>query len=473
MAKDNFSYSETDKESLCMEFMILQAVPGKGVAASRQSGRCRTRQQLTVSLLAIVLGSLVSSLGCGGGNMQPSTPPTQPTIIAFGSTRALDGSAAANANFTENIWAVKSDGTGATPLTKLTASNAFSFGAAWSPDGSKLAFLSVRALDGSDAPNTTFNIWVMKSDGTGATPLTKLTAAGAGPRTCAWSPDGTKIAFDSGGALDGSDAANAGTVSNIWVMNADGSGATPLTKLTAGGAHSSEPVWSRDGGKIAFTSRRALDGSNAANINFVANIWVMKADGSSAVTLTKLTASGALTFSPAWSPDGSKLAFQSERALDGSDAAGTNRTVNIWTMKADGSGATPLTKLTALKANSGIPVWSPDGSKIVFDSSRALDGSDAANTNFVSNIWVMGADGSATVPLTKLTAVNSDSFDPVWSRDGGKIAFDSQRAVDGTAAANPNFVSNIWVMNADGSGAVPLTKLTVASSDSGGPQWKP
>jgi TolB protein len=331
--------------------------------------------------------------------------------------------------------------------------------------------VSRRALDGSDAANanSTNNIWVVKSDGSGATALTRLTALDADCVEPVWSPDGSKIAFTSARALDGSDA---GTNPNIWVAGADGSGATPLTKLTAPTGTAS-PVWSPDGSKIAFVSRRALDGSDARNLNNTDNIWVMKSDGSGATPLTRITAAEAHSFNPTWSPDGSKLAFQSERALDGSDAAGPNTTVNVWTMKADGSGAAPLTKLTAVKANTEILVWSPDGSKIAFDSSRALDGSDAANNSFVSNIWVMNADGSAAVALTKLAVVNSESFDPVWSRDGSKIAFDSRRALDGSNAANPNSVSNIWLMNADGSSAVPLTKLTAANADSVGPSWKP
>jgi Tol biopolymer transport system component len=189
--------------------------------------------------------------------------------------------------------------------------------------------------------------------------------------------------------------------------------------------------------------------------------------------LTQLTAPGAVSFVPVWSPDGSKIAFQSERALDGSNATNTNATDNIWVMKADGSGAAPLTKLTAFRANNGATVWSPDGSKITFHSQRALDGSDAGNTNGTDNIWVMGADGTGAVPLSKLTALNAGSFEPVWSREGSKLAFDSQRALDGSAAANTNNVSNIWVMSADGSAAVPLTKLTVANADSSSPAWKP
>jgi Tol biopolymer transport system component len=285
------------------------------------------------------------------------TPPNQPTTIAFASRGAVDGSDAAGTNGTENIWAVKSDGTSMTPLTKITAFRADSPTCVWSPDGSRIAFPSARALDGSDAANTnnSDNIWVMKSDGTGATPLTRLTALNARSFDPVWSPDGSKIAFESSRALDGS---NAEGTDNIWVVNADGTGAAPLTKLTIP-IFNSRPVWSPDGSKIAFESSRALDGSNAANTNQTENIWVMKSDGTGATPLTKLTAARVFSFLPLWSPDGGKIAFPSDRALDGSDAANTNQTENIWVMKSDGTGATPLTKLTAAHADSFSPGWKP------------------------------------------------------------------------------------------------------------------
>ncbi|PYU28093.1 MAG: hypothetical protein DMG31_20915, partial [Acidobacteria bacterium] len=88
-----------------------------------------------------------------------------------------------------------------------------------------------------------------------------------------------------------------------------------------------------------------------------------------------------------------QVVFHSSRKLDGSDALNTNPTPNIWRVNADGTGLTPLTNATASGAGSLVPQWSPDGSKIVFHSSRKLDGSDAANTNGTSNIWRVNADG--------------------------------------------------------------------------------
>jgi Tol biopolymer transport system component len=406
----------------------------------------------------------------GGGASNVATFTVAADTIAFESGRALDGSNATNNTF--NIWVVNPDGSGASPLSGLIAANAESQAPAWSPDGSRIAFHSRRALNFSDAENVngTINIWVVNADGSGITPLTKLTAADASSFLPVWSADGSKIAFNSQRALDGSDAANTNAVNNIWVMNADGSGASPLTKLKALGAGSFAPVWSPDGGKIAFKSSRALDGSDAANTSSNTNVWVVKADGSGpAIPLTKLTAGNC--FYQAWSPDGSKIAFASQGALDGSDALNINSTFNIWVAKADGSGpANPLTMLTALGALSFQPVWSPDGTKIAFASLRAFDGSNNPNTNLIQNIWVMNADGSQPTPLTQLTAADAASFDPLWSPDGGKIFFDSRRALDGSDAVNTNFTGNIWLVNSDGSGASPLTKITSSGGDSAQPR---
>jgi Tol biopolymer transport system component len=443
--------------------------------------------QLTAQIMAADLGApgkvtvTVLNPAPGGGTSNAVNFTIAADTISFQSSRALDGSDATNApNTTLNIWAMNSDGSGAMPLTKITALFGDSPGPApLSPDGSKVVFGSERALDGSDAANTNlaFNIWVANADGSGATPLTKFTFAG--DPCClqpVWSPDASKIVFTSPQALDGSNAGNTNGTTNIWVINGDGSNLTPLTKLTAAGAGSFQPAWSPDGSKIVFGSLRALVGSNAANTNNTENIWVMNTDGSNATALTKLTAASANSFRPTWSPDGSKIAFTSTRALDGSDATNApNSTWNIWVMKADGSSQEPLTKITAATADSVGPApWSPDGTKVLFSSERALDGSDAAdlvNSNITSNIWVVNPDGSGATPLTKLTGfAGASSFSPIWSPGGSKIVFASGRALDGSNAATSNGTRNIWVMNADGSGAIPLTKLTAAGTSSDFPQ---
>jgi len=397
----------------------------------------------------------------GGGSSGTATFTVAVDTIAFQSERALDSSDAINTNLTSNIWVTNPDGSGAKPLTVLTAAQANSFAPAWSADGSKIAFDSQGALDGSNVSNILTNIWVINADGSGRTPLTKLTHVSAITlgRAPAWSPDGRHIASQSLRVLDGSDAGSPNNIHNIWLMNADGTNQTPLSGLTA--ASSLNPVWSPSGSRIAFESSRVLDGADAA-IATVTNIWVMNADGSGATPLTRLMATNMRSFEPVWSPDGSKIAFLSNRALDGSDILDTNSIANIWAMNPDGSGATPLTRLTAVLTDSSAPVWSLDGSMLAFASSRALDGSDAVNTNGTSNIWLMKADGSGAIALTKLTV--ADSFSPAWSPDGSKVFFASVRAFDGSDTTTSNRTSNIWVVNVDGSAATPLTKNTAGGS---------
>jgi len=400
----------------------------------------------------------------GGGSSNAVTFTVPAATIAFQSSRALDGSDALNTNSIQNIWMMNPDGSGAVPLSRLTAAGTIASNPVWSPDGSKIAYESTRALDGSDGLNTnsTSNIWVMDADGSNPKPLTRITALNGGSLRPTWSSDGSKIVFQSQQALDGSDASIRNI--NIWAMNADGSGATPLTRITTLGAPSQYPAFSPDGSKVVFYSGRALDGSDAANTTL--NIWLMNADGSGATPLTRVTAGGAGSVTPAFSPDGSKIVFSSRRALDGSDARNTNDTDNIWTINRDGTAAAPLTRLTAFLVGGGFPSWSPDGSKISFYSSRALDGSDAQTPNGTYNLWTVQADGSSPTPLTKLTASQASALLAKWLPDGSKLIFQSTGAFDGGNAVSTNVTSNIWAVNADGSAATPLTRLTNAGSES-------
>jgi TolB protein len=412
----------------------------------------------------------VKAAGLAADYMWEFTTIARPLI--YDSQRALDGSDAENTNGTSNIWVVNGDGSGAKPLTSLTNAGLGSGGPQWAPDGTKVVFVSTRKLDGSDAANTngTMNIWVMNADGSGVKSIASVTALNANSVQPQWSPDGTKIVFASARKLDGSDAANANNMNNIWVVNADGTSGKPLTSLTS--AASVMPQWSPDGTKIVFTSGRKLDGTDATNTNNTYNIWIVNADGTGAKPLTSVTAGNAGSTDPRWSPDGMKIVFTSHRKLDGSDAANANGTMNVWVMNADGTGVNALTSVTA-DADSDRPQWSPDGTKIVFESRRKLDGSDAANANNTMNIWMVNADGSGSKPLTSLTAAGADSRNPQWSQDGAKVVFDSGRKLDGSDSANlsSSYNHNIWIVNADGSHATPLTSITVANASSADPMW--
>lgn len=204
---------------------------------------------------------------------------------------------------------------------------------------------------------------------------------------------------------------------DIFVINSKGFNES---RVTTNLASDRDPAWSPDGSRIAFTSER--DG------NF--EIYVMNADGTSPVRLTNVAAADD---GPAWSPDGNRIAFATNR--DGNS--------EIYVMNADGTGQV---RITNHNANDADPAWSPDGGRIAFTTNR--DGR--------SEIYVMNADGSA---LVRLTSNNLGAAQPAWSPDGTTIAFSF--GISSTATA-------IFIMNADGSGLKPLTEGFDNATD---PAW--
>ena len=183
-----------------------------------------------------------------------------------------------------------------------------------------------------------------------------------------------------------------------------------LVRLTNNNAMDSGPAWSPDGSKIAFWSNR--EGKN--------KIYVMDADGSNVKRLTNLDG-----VDPVWSPDGHKILFGSER--DGNP--------ELYVMDEDGSNQTRLTRNLAAD---GATSWSPDGSKIAFASNR--DNPNPYNWD----IYVMDADGGNVKRIVDDLEYDAE---PRWSPDGQRMLFVTGR--------NQSF--DVYVMNADGSDQRNLT----------------
>jgi Tol biopolymer transport system component len=360
-------------------------------------------------------------------------------------------------------WSGGCSGTGDCPVTMDGAKSVTALFRS-----NRVIFTSALALDGTDAQdlNQVFNIWRVNADGTGRSPLTRATATGVGSTTPRSSPDGTLVVFASSLKLDGTDAANAASTANIWRVNADGSALRPLTSGTAtrDSIVAMTPEWSRDGRQIVFTSLRNLDASDAPSNPAVSNVWRVNADGTGLAAVTKTTVPGTSNVSPRWSADGTQAVFTSTRKLDGTDAPSAPSVSNVWRANADGTGLTALTTASAANMDSNLPEISTDGRRIVFASSRNIDLTNTANANNVPNIWTINSDGTGLAPLTRATALNVTSDGPHWSPNGAQVVFVSTLALDGSNAPNVANTANVWRVNADGTGLVPLTRLTATGS---------
>jgi Tol biopolymer transport system component/DNA-binding winged helix-turn-helix (wHTH) protein len=195
-------------------------------------------------------------------------------------------------------------------------------------------------------------------------------------------------------------------------------------RLTDAPATDKDPVWSPDGSRIAFASNR--DGTY--------ELYVMRADGSHAERLTRNDDNDER---PTWSPDGTTLAFMREHA-----GVHDIYTLDLATRREQ--------LLTPGPGSDSEPAWSPDGTRIAFNSARSGD----------FEIYVMQADGSRQVDITGDPA--RDTY-PAWSPDGREIVFASNRST-------PHFADNdLFITAADGTS--PARRLTRTPAWDAFPAW--
>ena len=206
----------------------------------------------------------------------------------------------------------------------------------------------------------------------------------------------------------------------IYVMDGDG---TNQRRVTVNPARDEDPAWSPDGKKIAFVSNR-----NNVNKDSM-QIWVIDADGTNPIRLTD----GWMDTYPDWSPDGKKILYDAHPHPEEHDIAPSGITV----MDADGNNK------RLVKNPRGVhPTWSPDGKRIAF-----ISGVDVIN-----HVFVMDADGRNRMQLTH-DFVRKRL--PSWSHDGKRIAYVGDNV--------------IWVVDSDGENPRQLTWHVTESH----PTWSP
>jgi Tol biopolymer transport system component/streptogramin lyase len=259
----------------------------------------------------------------------------------------------------------------------------------------------------------------------------------------AWSPDGTQIAYV-GIVRYAQDSDDHQVHFGIFTANPDGSNA----RLLVEGLNEGWPSWSPDGTKITFSSTRAdpaiKNCEPGGDLSCPTDIYVMNADGTG---ISRVTDDAAPEYAPAWSPDGTQIAFV--RSQGGAQA--------IDVVNTDGTGLRQLA--TGTGGNQRPFTWSPDGTEIAFVRIGASSW----------DIDVVNADGTDVRTIFSRDGVWSEG--PAWSPDGTEIAFSSTLgAYPLGCGVDSDVCSDLFVMASDGNH---LTALTQGSGGVSGIAWQP
>ena len=318
------------------------------------------------------------------------------------------------------IFVVDIDGTGLRQLTSITTNTSPS-GISISDDGQRIVFATTANLTGGNADGGT-EVYAIQADGTNLRQITSVSSSIS--QLPVISGDGSTIAFHRGSF----------NTFQIYAINWDGTG---FCQLTFASSPSTSPSITDDGQFVFFTSVGLDTGKS--------EIWKVKTD---ATGLTQLTsAAGAPLDLPVVAGGGGRVAFAGMVPVS-SFSNHTSGALEVMT----GSGTNRVSLVTMTAWNIHAPAITRDGTRIVFDSNMDPFGT---NPDGGLEIFRIQADGTGLAQVTN--GASGDSTNPTVTADGNTIVFSSTADL---AGQNPNFETQVFRVNADGTGVQRLTQAS-------------
>jgi Tol biopolymer transport system component len=354
-----------------------------------QNGSARSSE---VYVAALADGTATRLTEGGGAKSAPSWSPDGRSLVFVRQVPRLPGS---------ELGVVAAAGG---PVRRLTQPRRWEYDdvPVWSPDGGWIAYAR------GPADTTLSAVYVVRPDGRGSRRLSPAHSGIPAYEGPVWTPDGRRVLFA---------RASSDRDPDLFSIEPDG---TALRRVTNNDFQDGEPAWSPDGSRIGFV-REIVTGPRTRPVHND-ELFVTPANAPEERRLTHHTFED---LSPAWSPDGSRIAFVRRVSRGGLLA--------IYTIRAEGGG---LRRLTSQEAFYSTPAWSPDGRRIAYTAGFGVGEGGA--------LFVMDADGTGTRALPQVAEL---AVRPRWSPDGRAIV------VGGiTSCGRGCERTALFVVQADGSG---------------------